>query len=174
MASVMGFTFTGSAPGSLAGVNFSSATPLTITGTYDTADITQRSPTLYSVLVDSISVAISGMGAVTVNDPVNLFVNTSSGRVGINDNGVFGLYQATAPLYFENWYLSTPIGPIATSSASIDSGLNSAQTTGGALVFSGWTSSGTFTAADAVPEPAGFGLAGLGLAVAALIRRRSI
>lgn len=167
------FMFTGQASGTLAGATFI-ATDLVITGAYETTAITQRSSTVYSVLVDSIFLAINGMDTVTVNDPVYLFVNTNSRRVGINNNGTFGLYQATSLDYFGNWFLSTPIGPVDTASASIDSGLWSTQTSGGALTFSGWSSSGTFTATAAVPEPCNAGLAGLGLAFAAFIRRRNI
>jgi hypothetical protein len=154
MASIIDFTFTGKASGSLAGVNFT-ATDLVITGTYDTAAITLKSSAVYAALVASISVAINGMDRITVNDPVYLFVSTSSTRVGINNNGTFGLYQATSPDYFGTWHLSTPIGPVVTASASI-AAAGSTQTTGGALVFTGSSSSGTFTAkdADAVPESA--------------------
>jgi hypothetical protein len=176
MAGTIDFTFTGEASGTLDGTSFS-ATNLVITGAYETESIYRRSTTSYAVLVDWISFAISGMSVVTVNDPVILWVGNSSRVVGLNNNGTFGLFQAQSLDYFGNWFLSTPIGPVTTASGSIDSGSGSTQTTGGVLILTGFASPGTFTATAgtaAIPEPASFALAGLGLAVAALIRRRSL
>jgi hypothetical protein len=158
--------------GSLAGTSFPANEVLTLTGTGDTANITQAQNVFRNILTTAsftLSVSVGGVGSGTFTDAIQVAVNQSgSGSVvAFGDNGVGDILD-TFNAAFATYALSF-IGPITGTS-----GFNSLPfpTTAGALILN-TAGDATFCASTggsscAVPLPDALplfatGLAGLGL-----------
>ena len=145
-------------------ITFAGAT-LILTGTGDTANVTNGPPTFLNNLTTA-TFFMGGVGAGTFTNPFHVFDNQTTNAAGFSDNSPLDLLFTTNAA-FASHALSTSIGPI-TGSSSINSGA-SFPTTAGALVINSVGTTATFTATvSAVPLPGALplfatGLAGLGL-----------
>ena len=175
VAGTLNWTVTGLMTGSLGGSNFNSQ-PFSLTLTYDPSQDTLTSLVYNSAAGVPGSVSISGVGggAFTALN-MDVFLNTNSGIYhypcpcgGFSFSGagdIFDFYAAGLGA----WDMQSPIGPMGvTYDLSSQVG-----TTGGQLVIGSASGLTLQVTASGVPEPAAFALTGLGLAVAAFLRRKA-
>jgi hypothetical protein len=118
---------------------------------------------------------VAGIGSDTFTDTLQVYLYTSGGRVGFEDNSVSSssVVLETDNSTTNGWGLATSIGPITGGSfIATNESNNMVNGTFGILSVSGNTS--TFTATvGAVPEPGSFLMLGMGIAgIAALPRFR--
>ena len=166
------YTHTGFGSGSLNGAGFGASAPLafTISAIGDTNNVTSCGGACLYNNNTSVSIAITGVGTVTLITPTRYFSNV--GIVGFSRAGVSGLDLFNGPAVPGGWNMTTSIGPI-TGTGSLIQWTNSPILTNlGVLVFNNRSSATTFTATVAsVAEPSSFALLGIGFALA-LVRRR--
>jgi hypothetical protein len=152
---------------------------LTLTGTGDTANITNPNPAtgLFVNSLTSLSFTIAGVGSGTFTDPFEVFARSSgifAPVVGFNQaNGIGSLILGAANIAAaSNYDLSTSIGPITGFGlANVGSGngngdffATTVTTVGGGFEISS-LGDATFTAVtSAVPEPSTWAMLILGFA----------
>ncbi len=151
------------------------ATPFTsallqLTFVGDTANVT-GGPTFFTNSAGTLTFSIAGVGSGTITDSMRVFDNQTFAPPAAGIGGtVVGTLLATFNAAFATYDLTTAIGPI-TGDSFIRTDL-SFGTTLGALNLQAARQS-TFTASvGSVPEPATFGLMGLGFGALVLMRRR--
>ena len=164
------FTHSGSGSGTLNGVAFPTSN-FVITSLADTADKVYVGYGVYSMDHASSSIAIAGLGDLTILTGTRTFWDPGARRVGFSRGGSQGLDLLLGPenAAFASWDMISPIGPVTGPTAGLRQWRLSPQvnTTGGILIFNDGGGPATFSA---VPEPATLGLLALG--ALALVRRR--
>lgn len=177
-ASPITVTFTGSAQGSLGGINFSYTPAVTITAVGDTSQVT-TSAGVFTLPVTLASLSFGGSPAtftgatklVVDQSAKTLILETSTGTsiLGGSDNS------------FSSYTLATSFGPLTTTGFRFSAG-TSFPTSAGGFILTGFlaesslTITGTMTASSnpsptPVPEPSTLAVFG-GLAVAGLLGYR--
>ena len=158
-ASTITYTESATVSGSLNGVSFASKL-LTLTGTGDTANITNGVPIAIHL---TATFGVAGVGSGTFTDTFEVFDNQGAAVAGFEDIAQPANLLDTANNAFATYNLSTSIGPL-TGSSLINPGF-SFPTTAGALILNS-AGDATFTAVvtPVVPLPAALPLFASGLA----------
>jgi hypothetical protein len=172
------FTMTTTGTGTFGGTPFSSAA-ITVTSTADTGSVFIAGGTPpdvdYEVIALTTTIDIAGFAPATFNDQTYWLDPNGSGDIIFGDVGVaelLGLTVVIGPLATYN--LQSSLGPISSAFDFPTEAFNlfqNIQTSGGPLSLVAMND--TFTAVEAIPEPASLVLGGLGL-LALLGARRFI
>lgn len=169
-ASMITYTETVTATGSLGGVAFSNAT-LTLTYGGDTANVTSPSGGIFRNSVGTGTVSVGGRtGTLTppVNASVEVFVTQGDMTAGIETyNRILTIQNATLASYDLR---SSTMLLTGTAAGTLNSPFD---TSIGSLVITSFAGAATFQATPSVvPEPASWVLLGLGAAGVAVARSR--
>lgn len=170
-ADIMTFTHEGTGGGTLNGDAFS-ASDFVITATGNTTDRDSFANGWW-INHTSASISIDGVGDLDFLSSTRTFVNNNLQLVGFSrgPNGS-DLFNGPTDAQFGTWDMLGPIGPISGEAQLLQWSLfPQIDTTGGILMFNNGTSRATFTA-TIIPAPASTTLGLIGLAAAAVLRRR--
>jgi hypothetical protein len=163
------------ASGFLDGVNFTNAL-VTVTFYGDTANVITLETGVLGINGTGTA-TVSGIGTDTFTDTLQVYVYTSGGRVGFEDNSVSSssVVLETDNSGINGWGLTTSIGPLSGPSFIATSEDNQmVNGTFGISSVSGQTSTFTATLGATVPEPGSFLLLAVGIGgIVAFRRRRS-
>ncbi|MDR3415250.1 MAG: IPTL-CTERM sorting domain-containing protein [Nevskia sp.] len=116
-ASPITYQVTGTASGSLGGTNFTNAA-VTISGTGDTANTSNRGSGVLQNPLQATSVSISGFSTVYAVDHIYFFVNQGTPGAGFIDNESGDVVDLGAGS-FSSYNAATSIGPVSASSRSL-------------------------------------------------------
>jgi hypothetical protein len=159
-AGMLTYTETATGSGSLGGTSFTDAM-ISITGTGDTANVTDSIPGFFNNTLTTVTVTVAGIGTATFTGTILVHDNQPESFVAFTNEtkGVDILGTTGSP--FDTFDLKTAIGPV--SGPAYENGFGVAlPTTDGAFVLNSVVNdTSTFTA---TPEPASLTLLGLGVA----------
>jgi hypothetical protein len=173
------YTLNATATGTFAGTPFTNAA-ITVTSTADTSQVFVASGTLpdlnYEVIAATSSISIAGFATATFTDSTYWYDPNGAGDIIFGDftagNQILGFTKLFAGL--ETYNLESSFGPVSSPfdfETSVFNDFRNIPTSGGSLSLV--AANDTFTAVTAVPEPASFLAAGLGLLAAlSSLRRR--
>ena len=147
LANPVVYTETATVGGFLAGVPFSNDV-ITLSGSGDTANITDGSGLFKNFLPVSFSIAGVVGGTGTFTNPTFVFSNNSGSIGGFSDNTLNAAILLTSNAAFATYDLSTSLSPVS-GTATTNQG-TAFPTTAGPLVFN-FNTTATFSA---VPLPA--------------------
>ncbi len=170
-ASLITFTFSGNASGTIGGSSFNNAAfEITILGDTNNVEGVPGFPNSIRILSDSASITIAGMTS-SITPQLSVFSN-NTGFAGLALPPITDLILGPDSTQFSTWGMTTSIGPI-TSEASFESwNTVNIDTSSGQLIFAEGDVTTTFTAV-VVPEPGSCMIICLG-SLLVLRRRRSV
>ncbi len=141
----------------------------------DTANVTLDDPGIYFNYATSATVAVAGIGQSTFTNVVAAVVNQGSFVAGFSDSTAGRAIVFFGNSAFSTYNLATAIGPLAVTDRGLfNSGFNFSTGLGNfsLTALSGSPTYSATIAGSEVPEPSSAALAGIGVALAALYRRR--
>jgi hypothetical protein len=171
------YTFTGTAAGTIGSATFSGAT-VTVTATADSSAVTLASGTYDQTLAGgATSFTIGGLTSGTFSDTTYFFDNNTNGVAGFGDDAgipccdTIQMHDSSiGSTVFATYNLQTPLGPIGPQATdpSTSDWLNLNTSVGSFTITSYTNFTFQVTSAAAVPEPSTFLLLGASLAALTL------